>query len=302
MWDKLYQEFQTPEAQNFRPPVISMPPLSNTVTRVLQEMHKPDCGIDAISKIIEPDAAITCELLKYINSSALGMRHKITSSKQAISLLGLKKSMLMLISMTTGKMMQATKSPLMLARLFSLNSLERGLFARHLARHLKIDAELAFTSAMLQDFLLPYLSMELLPSYNEFAIELKHKPVELHILEQQKFGWNHAWAMAQIMVSWKFPVELICCVAYHHKLQDIVANEAHRNSALFPVALSALIPDILQPNEHMIPILDEIVSKGLNLELISIAQEIEPGLRELGGSLDGYTTLATRIKNVLTPH
>ena len=54
--------------------------------------------------------------------------------------------------------LRSRESKMINLRSFWMNNLERALFARHVARLLKTDAEVAFAGAMLQDFLLPALT------------------------------------------------------------------------------------------------------------------------------------------------
>jgi serine/threonine-protein kinase len=280
-----------------KPPKLSIPPLSVTVSKFMEKSQDEGFSMIDAQKIIELDAGITFELLKFVNSASFGLRSKATSIKQAVSLLGIKKTKLFLISLTTGKMMQNTKSPLLLAKLFSLNALEKGLFARHLGIKLKLDQDLCFASAMLQDFLLPYLTIELLDKYTRFLQILKLPGFELNTLEKEALGWDHALALGQMLHSWKFPNEIIVCVAMHHRIDDILANGQLINSELLPVALSAMLPDLVRDEFVHQSFLEEVLAKTCNTDLRTLGKEIIPSMQELGVNLEGYQCFVERMKN-----
>ncbi|WP_243546482.1 EAL and HDOD domain-containing protein [Pseudodesulfovibrio tunisiensis] len=58
--------------------------------QLLRELNNSACELDELSAIISTDVALSYKLLKYINSASFGMRNRIRSIPQAVSLLGLK--------------------------------------------------------------------------------------------------------------------------------------------------------------------------------------------------------------------
>ncbi len=66
---------------------------SNEVSRfkLMQAIEKTDVDFEQLAETIQTDASISFRLLSYLNSAAFGLRQKITSIQQAISLLGWRK-------------------------------------------------------------------------------------------------------------------------------------------------------------------------------------------------------------------
>lgn len=58
--------------------------------QLLRELGNPNCEMDELADIIASDVSLSYRILKYINSASFGMRNKIKSIQQAVSLLGLK--------------------------------------------------------------------------------------------------------------------------------------------------------------------------------------------------------------------
>jgi c-di-GMP phosphodiesterase len=76
------------------PDTITIRPLtSNEVTRLnlLRVIEKDEVDFDRLAETIQADAAISFRLLAYLNSAAFGLRQKIKSILQAITLLGWRK-------------------------------------------------------------------------------------------------------------------------------------------------------------------------------------------------------------------
>ncbi len=56
--------------------------------RVLQAVNQPEFRVDEIDQLIRQDVSLSVKLLRYLNSSAFGLRSKVSSIRQAVALLG----------------------------------------------------------------------------------------------------------------------------------------------------------------------------------------------------------------------
>jgi c-di-GMP-related signal transduction protein len=56
--------------------------------RFLSELSKPELDYETLENIIKSDVALMTHLLRYVNSSAMGLPRRITSVKQTLALLG----------------------------------------------------------------------------------------------------------------------------------------------------------------------------------------------------------------------
>jgi len=68
---------------------VSLPASSVAKLQLLRELGNPDCEMDELASIIATDVSLSYRILRYMNSAALGMRNKVKSISQAVSLLGL---------------------------------------------------------------------------------------------------------------------------------------------------------------------------------------------------------------------
>src|SRR5688572_9928115 len=141
-WTELRKTLLVP-GRRVLPPTVKLPVLPVAIMRFSDRANDPDVAIAELGKIIETDAGLTTELLRYVNSAAVGMRNKASSASQAINMLGVRDTRLFVLTAAVKRSMRATQSKLMNVPAFWATNLERAIFARILARLLKADAELA---------------------------------------------------------------------------------------------------------------------------------------------------------------
>ena len=80
------------------PPTLELPALPHAVTLFVQKSSDPKANARDLAQIVETDSGLTLELLKHINSAYVGLRHKVNTVQQAISLLGLRQSKTLIVT------------------------------------------------------------------------------------------------------------------------------------------------------------------------------------------------------------
>lgn len=76
-----------------KPQIVKQKKLSeNKISRLLllKAVHQKEYNVEEVEEIMKQDMALSYKLLKYINSSFFGLRHKVYSIRQALLLLGTK--------------------------------------------------------------------------------------------------------------------------------------------------------------------------------------------------------------------
>ena len=305
-WCELKIEILGTTWKNVLPPDIKLPmlPKPKAVLEFTNKAKEPEASNAELGKIIESDAGLTCDLLRFINSAAYGLRQKITSTQQCLGLLGINKVKLLLAIMLTRNAMQSCDCKLINRQQFWNSNLERALFARQIASHLGADQDVAYAGGgMLQDFLLLVLSSELMNEYIQY-LESTNTPAQttrlvLHQFEQSQFGWTHSKAAAYLMTEWEFPDELICVLALHDRGITLLKDDRFGKSTAAAVATSACLPDPL--NQHLNGLdelmkLEDILS-GFQLNCAEkIKQEME---KRAGHNLANYISLESRLESLL---
>lgn len=224
-------------------PNIKLPVLPQSLVEFSQLADDPHCEIRNLAAIVESDTGLTCQLLRTVNASVNGLRHKISSAHHAIATLGIRRTKLLLITVALQNSLPAKQLKLINLATFWNANLERAIFAKQIARLLKADEHLAFSAALLCDFLLPVLTNDRDERYLEF---LNLSSTGLCTFEERTFGYDHAEAAARVMFEWGFPDDLVCCVMVHHHGLAILTDPDYGQSAAAAVAVATLIPDPLR--------------------------------------------------------
>lgn len=281
------------------PPTLSLPALPLAVTQFIEKSNNPKVELKQLAAILETDTGLTLEILRYCNSTFIGLRNKVKGVLQALTILGLRQSRMFVISTGMQAAIQAKKSKLINQSCFWNFTLQKALFAREVAALMKTDQDMAFAGAMLQDFLLPVLTNDLCDAYIEFTKERDAQKVNLFDFETQRFGWNHAQAAASLAQRWGLPDDLVCCVAFHHFGLHMLAHPQLGRTAVAAVAISALLPDQLRQCHQGLELLMLLQQKWQAFDLMKLAETVDQKHAEIGVGVKNDFPLARRCKPVL---
>ena len=281
-WSELRKSVLGDQKRRMLPPKVKVPTLPAALMKFCRRADDPRVSPCELASIIETDAGLTCNLLRHVNSSKFALRNKASTAQQALTLLGIRATRLVLMTTAVQAAAANSKGKLVDLAAFSNSNLERALFAREIAGVLKADIDLAFAASMMQDFLLPMLSDELADDYQRFLDPRRSTPVELARHEQETFGWNHALAAGSLMWEWGFPDDLVCAVLLHHKGLEVLADKDLAKTAVSAVAVAALLPDPFQQVPGGMEILAKLNQRWPTLALETMADRVEPAFREQG--------------------
>lgn len=294
-WNSLRKKLIGEGKQSPLPPTIKLPMLPKAVMDFSKKAEDPNATPKELSKIIETDAGISCELLRMVNSSAYALRRKVSSIQQTITLLGILSTKLLLVTTGLKHAMSTGDSKLINLPNFWSTNLERALAARKIAKLMKVDQEIAFSAAMLQDFLLPVLSKELFDSYLQFTVNQDSNACLLSEFERQHFNWDHCSAAANLMLGWSFPDEIICAIYLHHEGLKLLTDPELGKTPAAAVAVASLIPDPLRQDPNGLEQLLKLNEAWPEFDLIAIADQIDHELREESTAAQNYLSLKNRL-------
>ncbi len=228
------------------PSDIEVPALPEAVTEFSQRAADPDVRIRDLATIVEKNAGLTVELLKFVNSARLRTDMPIGDVASAIARVGIRGSSTYLVAMGIKAANSARASKLIHHGRAWSESLQKALFAQAAARTLHLDTGLAFMGGLLQDFMLPALTNRFDNEYVSFLENDAKDGRDMAESEQETFGWNHASTGAFVASQWGLPDDLLCAIYYHHSLHESLSRPEIEMFRLFPVTLSGLLPDQLR--------------------------------------------------------
>lgn len=298
-WTEIRSSIVANGADVALPPSVKLPVLPKALSDFRKLSADPDADTNQLSQIVSSDAGLSAELLRNVNSCKLGSgRAKVTSVKQALMTLGIKGTLMHLTTSALKESMKSTSSKLINFQNFWNTNLERSLFAKEVAAILGADTELAFTSGMIQDFLLPMITNQLVEDYLEFA-ENRVEFSSLVAFEQEKFGWNHAQASAHILHAWHFPDELICCVHFHHQGMEVLKDKRLAKTSVAAAAISSFLTDALRQEPNGLDHLIELDKRWADFDLHAIATKVDREFQELSENASNHIPFVRVLENAL---
>ena len=224
--------------------------LPQSAVRLLELSQDPKNGPNEFAAPIEADPGLAGQVLRFVNSSYFGFAREISSVKLAISLVGVRTiKNFALWSAVFSLVPNPRCGPFDLKSLWQ-DSLRRGLFARAAAKCFGVkEAEEAFSAGLLQDMAVPVLAKELADVYAKLLAAREQGSVRLSALEQQAFGWTHAQAGGILARQWNLPDDFAVMIE-SHLASEAVSPRFRRDPRLAAVAMSALLPSVVDPVWH----------------------------------------------------
>jgi HD-like signal output (HDOD) protein len=281
-WAKLADEALAGFPLSSIPPTVELPALPHVVTLFVQRSRDEAAPLHELAEVLETDSALTIELLKYVNSSSCGLRSKAKTVLQAITLLGCARCRLFVIATGMEAAVRAQCSKLIDQTAFWSDTLQKAIFAREIAILLRTDPDVAFVGALLQDYLLPFLTNALTEDYRKF-FGLRATPLAmLSKFEQSHFGWDHALVGACLAHAWGLPGDLVCCILYHHAGLQILTDPKLGRTPVAASALSALLRDQFCLHDHGFELLAKLERKWPAFCLERIAESVDRQHQEMG--------------------
>lgn len=282
------------------PDDLQTPRLPAALTRFLEASNSPDYDIRQLGRIVEQDPGMTVDLLKIVNTAAHGALQAVKTPTDALVRLGVPRARNHLVAAGLKAATLALESRLMNHRNFWNESLRRALFAQQCARTLKVDADLAFIGGLLQDFVLPVLTNQYVEHYIRFLREAAPDGISLADWETENFGWSHASAAAVVARNWNLPDDLLCAILLHHRMELPLQSSDKELFQLFPVTLSALLPDQLQQVPGGVRQLLEADSRSEFLHLDELCRTVDDELTEMAGGEKRPQLLSPLIQQART--
>lgn len=199
-----------------------IPPMPQVVLKLLTylNMELADIPLKQLAADISVDPKATSNLLTLTNSVSTGVRRNITNVFDALTLLGAKRAIaLILASAMSESKADLTKDwsdPLrkwyhfrsvLIANISAVFSEELG----------DICPDTAFVLGLLQEVGILVMARNFGARYLQMLDRLQRVgPLQLHCMEQEEYGLSHAEVSAALLSRWELPKSLVGLVLDHH--------------------------------------------------------------------------------------
>ena len=253
---------------------FELPTFPQVATEALQRLADPDVDLRAVAGVLERDPGLSVHLLRIANSASLGLRNTVDSLDRAVAMLGRNQVESILIGQTVSSSLSAT-APAIESSRFWAAAATRAVVASQIA--LRIDPSRRsehFTAGLLQDMAILVLA-EQVAGYDEVLRGWYEGAVpELTVVEQDRFGWDHAEIAAGMCREWSFPEGLADAIGSHHDEDDVpspsqlVAEWHEVDVDRGPAAFAARGATVAELAPHLDAILDDVDAQAAEVTAI----------------------------------
>ena len=211
--------------------------LPQVALRVVEIANSPDSGASELNQAMESDPALTARVLRYVNSSAIGVRDRITNLQYAIAYLGVKQIRNLAMTAAVSDLFKADEGVGRHQRKGLWRHLiSVGICTRMLGLQLSMpDFEDLFLAGLLHDI---GIILEDQYTHKQFEEMMKAaaEGTQLAWLEREFLGFDHTVLGEKVGDAWGFPPAVRAAIRHHHDSDRYMGVVDHRPSAVNKLA------------------------------------------------------------------
>ncbi len=189
----------------------ALPTIPKVVQELIQSFNDEDVPIGDITRRISADQVLSARLLRLANSAYYHVSRTVATVDDAVIMLGFINVRTMVIG--TGLTGSFKALPGLDLKQFWRHSLHTAVAAKHLARSLAVNAELAFTVGLMHAIGQLVMHAAMPAAMLQLDKTIKTMDPRRVDLEQQRFGYSYIQVGAELARRWKFPPEFSDAIA-----------------------------------------------------------------------------------------
>ncbi len=289
----------------------AVPSMPQVVTRFLEIMQDPSFDYNDLVKVLSSDPGTVSEVLRLVNSALFGVRQKIVSLRQALTLLGPKRTRSLLLGRYLVDTMSSKATEGLDMSYFWRRSLASSVVASRIADKLfpQVRDEV-FIGALLADIGVPIIAEAMPTQYFPIASQFTPRgDMVTPEAEIEAVGATHSQVSAMVLKHWTLPDAVCTSVNLHQS-----ANPGDGSSAALARTLNAsdriakMICEVADPEVVLQNCTEAMAFVGANVSvLVDLLPTIEGDIEELAEVLridvvpsNIYSLIAKAVQENLT--
>jgi putative nucleotidyltransferase with HDIG domain len=242
----LNQWLSKPEIRVILPKLRNIPSLPESHRRVVQALQNPNFQADNVAVLISRDVALTAQLLKIVNSAALGLAQPVHSISAAVTVLGVVR--LQSLVMSAWAFFFADEK---LCRGFNpeaewSHALAVAETAQKMAKAQRAGlavVEAAFITGILHDVGKVMLAANSPETYAGILALAKKQNRPLWEVEKEVLAFTHAEAGACVLGLWGLDLSIVEAVSRHHDQSLADSKELTPSKLVYDANLQVRVGD-----------------------------------------------------------
>jgi len=267
----------------------ALPTLPKAALELNRILADEDTSASDVAKVVETDPALTVNLLKVVNSAAVGLSREISSVRQAATLLGNRGVQRVVSVAIVGHVLPEVLPG------YGLQTQEiwahcaaTAVFSERLARRRdEVAPDIAFTAGLLHDVGKLAVGAALEEVREDVIRDLQDGSLQMIEQERRALGTDHTEVGGLLAQRWSLPASIAQSVRHHHepsgadlKHQSLVQVVHIANGLAHVLGLGAdvgemhrtILPEVLEAQELDADALQHFMGETMDAVLTLIAE------------------------------
>lgn len=192
---------------------ISIPPCPVSLTSIMREAKHPSTDFVKLSHLISRDAGVAGPLLKLANSPVIGLKSKVNSVFQAVSVLGVPNTLNLVQNIALRQSLGGGSQSF--DKFWERSSLSATIAEKIAARFPHLSRDDAYLTALFHDCGIPVLMMKF-PDYRQAVMTQCKEGKPICDVENDIFSTSHTVVGNMLTRSWMLPGHISKAILLHH--------------------------------------------------------------------------------------
>jgi putative nucleotidyltransferase with HDIG domain len=191
-----------------------LPAVPMIATKIIKLIDDPHTNAEDLQKVIIADQALATRMLRMANSAFYGVRQKIDTISEAISIMGFNTIRILTLAISTRELYK--RFGIIEQKLWEHSlgvSIASGLLAEESP---SLKKEEVVVAGLLHDIGKVIMDNSQPEKFTLLTRRVYDERAPFYVLEQEVFGFGHAEAGFFLLEKWGFPVRLCNVISQHH--------------------------------------------------------------------------------------
>ena len=204
--------------------VESLPSIPQAIAEIMRTIDDDSATAKMLADKIEGDVGLLVSVLKLVNSPRYSMHGGISSSQQAVQVLGFNVIRSFACMEGISAYFRKNSNNEFNFEKFMRHGVGVACCAKYIARRAKLNPEVAFVAGLLHDMGQLALAVTMPNAYRLVEEYQRTHDCHLSVAERAIMGTDHAQVGAHLANRWNFPTEIVMSIKCHHKMLDAEAG------------------------------------------------------------------------------
>jgi HD-like signal output (HDOD) protein len=182
-------------------------PLPAVASRLVTLLSDEDTNFQRVAAVLDTDAALVAEVLRLANSPLIGLSRRVSTTLQALAILGLRRVYSLIVTLTLCRFLRIAADAQPAMRLCWRHNLATALLAKQIALKRHADPDHAYLAGLLHDIGKLALLTVHPREYNRMAAMMASGEEQRPCCEVERewFGIDHCRAGEWLLETWNLP-------------------------------------------------------------------------------------------------